>query len=204
MDLHCSLDPRLLASTFGIIFVAELPDKTAFATVMLGSGRRPFATFVGVAAAFLIQTIVAVACGRVLGLLPHEIVRWVAGTMFLAFSVLMLKRRAEEIQSGGHAQDPAARPPFWSAAMKAFLVIFIAEWGDLTQLATAALVAKNPGAITTVFVGSLAALWVVTAIAIAIGHQLQRRISARLLQRLAAVAFAIIGLLILSGIGRGG
>lgn len=203
MDLSAAIDLRLFASTFAVIFVAELPDKTALATVMLGTGRRPYATFLGVAAAFLVQTIVAVAFGRVFGFLPHRVVQWVAGGMFLVFAVAMLRRRVEEQVAVGEDDVRAGLPRFSSALVKAFLVIFIAEWGDLTQLATAAMVAKHPEAIVTIAGGALAALWVVTALAIAVGHQLQRRIDPRLLQRVAAAAFAAIGVLILSGVTIG-
>ena len=78
------------------------------------------------------------------------------------------------------------------------MVIFIAEWGDLTQLASATLVAKTHQAFT-VFIASTLALWSTTALAILIGHHAKKLINPRLLQIIAAVAFALVGILLLSG-----
>ncbi len=88
-------------------------------------------------------------------------------------------------------------------AGKAFLVIFIAEWGDLTQLATAALTAKQ-GQPLTIFLAATLALWAVSALAIALGHVLKHRIRPALMQRIAAVVFAVIGVLMLCGVRLGG
>jgi putative Ca2+/H+ antiporter (TMEM165/GDT1 family) len=82
-------------------------------------------------------------------------------------------------------------------AWASFLVIFIAEWGDLTQIATAALVARygNP---QTIFAAATLALWVVTAIAITIGRSAGRTFDPVVLQRIAAFSFAAIGVTLLA------
>jgi putative Ca2+/H+ antiporter (TMEM165/GDT1 family) len=86
----------------------------------------------------------------------------------------------------------------WKSAWAGFLVIFIAEWGDLTQLATATLVAKS-GNPLTIFLASTSALWVASGIFVLVGYYSQKFIRPRLLQTLAAVAFAMVGILLLSG-----
>jgi len=182
------VDLKLLASTFGVIFLAELPDKTIFATVLMASKRNPLAVFVGAAAAFVVQTAVAVAFGRALHLLPERWVHWGAGLMFLALAAASL-RRDDESEGGG----PSGRAPtFWAGAWAAFVVIFIAEWGDLTQLSTATLVART-GKPATIFCGAVLGLWAATAMAVAVGHQAKGRVSPVALKRIGAAAFAVVG-----------
>jgi putative Ca2+/H+ antiporter (TMEM165/GDT1 family) len=87
---------------------------------------------------------------------------------------------------------------FGKVVWTSFMVIFIAEWGDLTQLASATLVAKTHEAFT-VFLASTLALWITTAIAILIGHHAKKLIDPLLLQKIAAATFAIVGILLLTG-----
>jgi putative Ca2+/H+ antiporter (TMEM165/GDT1 family) len=183
-----AFDPALAAAVFGVVFVAELPDKTAVAALILATRRRPLAVFLGAAGAFVAQSLVAVSFGSLLGLLPRSWVRIGAGLLFLGFAWAMWRRKDEE------PSDAALRDGdgFLREAAASFLVIFIAEWGDLTQLATAALAAKH-GRPLTVFVGATTALWAVTAIAVAAGHHLKARIDSRRLQTAAAVVFALVG-----------
>jgi putative Ca2+/H+ antiporter (TMEM165/GDT1 family) len=77
-----------------------------------------------------------------------------------------------------------------------FIVVFAAEWGDLSQLATAALVART-GEPLAVGIGAITALWTVTLIAATVGSQLGRFLPATLLQRLSAVLFAIVGIIVI-------
>lgn len=189
-----SFDPALFASTFALIFVAELPDKTALATVLMSARRHPVAVFVGAAGAFAVQSAVAVIFGGFLHRLPERAVRVGAGLLFLAFAWSMWREKEDEhtaIGDGG-AGD------FVHAARSAFLVVFVAEWGDLTQLATAALAAKH-GAPWTIFAASTAALWSVAAIAAFVGSRLKGRLHPERLRRGAAIAFAAAGAWFLFG-----
>ena len=86
MAVHASFDPALFATTFGLVFISELPDKTAFATVVMASRRHPMAVFAGVAAAFLTQSLIAVICGGLLNLLPTDWVRAAASGLFFFFA----------------------------------------------------------------------------------------------------------------------
>src|SRR5579885_1881983 len=160
---------RLFFSSFSLIFLAELPDKTAFATLLMATRGSPLALFTGVALAFVVQTIIAVSFGSVLGALAGRWVHLGAGLLFLAFAVLALLRKVEaELETG-----ISARQSFGKVAWRSFLVIFVAEWGDLTQLASASLAARF-GSPLTIFCASTLALWSVTAIAIGVGHNLRR------------------------------
>ena len=176
-------------STFALIFVAEFFGKTVFATVLLATQNTPWATFIGVAGAFAVQSFVAVVFGSWLTLLPERTVHLGAAVLFLFFAFAMWRQT--------RSPDAGRRPPtvargFWRTAWSAFLVIFIAEWGDLTQLATAALAAKHQDA-PTIFVSATLALWSVSALAVIVGYRARALIRPLILQRIAAATFAGVG-----------
>ncbi len=198
-EIIYTLDAGLFASTFAVIFLAEIPDKTSMATLILATGNRPFAVFIGVAAAFVIQSAIAVGCGSMISVLPQDIVRMSAGALFLVFAVLMWRRKPEA-DGGSEGGIAGPGPAFWPTAWKSFIVIFIAEWGDLTQLATAALAAKSAQPLT-IFAAATLALWAVTALAVVVGQRLKSLMNPQLMQKVAAVIFVIIGLLMLCGVG---
>jgi putative Ca2+/H+ antiporter (TMEM165/GDT1 family) len=130
----------VIASTFGLIFIAELPDKTALATLILATRLRARDVILGAWAAFAVQTLVGVAAGSVLILLPVTPIRVASGIGFLVFAFLAFRRNEEEVESEEEAvaKTETGRP----AWLISFMVIFAAEWGDLTQLATAAPLAR--------------------------------------------------------------
>lgn len=189
-----TFEPALFASVFVLIFLAELPDKTAVATMLLATRRRPFAVFLGAAGAFVVQSFIAVAFGGALSLLPARLVRVGAGLLFLGFAWAMWTREVEkEVEEVDEGRVGAG---FARAVTASFAVIFVAEWGDLTQLATAALAAKH-GRPLTVFLAATSALWCVTALAAAAGHHLKSRFDPRRLEQAAAFLFAAVGLFFL-------
>jgi putative Ca2+/H+ antiporter (TMEM165/GDT1 family) len=185
----------IAGSVFGIVFVAELPDKTALAALVLATRHKPLPVFVGSAAALAVQSLVAVAAGQVLTLLPSRLVHVVAGIVFIVSAVLMWIRH-EDADEGG--LDESKLKGFWSTAWKVFVVVFIAEWGDLTQLATAALAARYAAPVA-VFVGATAALWCVAGLAAFVGNRAGKMLSASVTQRVAAVLFALVGLALVIG-----
>lgn len=189
---------RLFLTVYSLIFLAELPDKTALSTVMLAARRSHLAVFAGAAAALLIQTGIAVAFGGAIALLPRDLVRYGAAALFLFVAVKMWREASEAGEEA--AEDPApGASGWWSDARTAFVVIFLAEWGDLTQLSTAALVAKYR-APAPIFCGAVLALWSVSALAAALGGRLKAWIKPKPLHRAGAVVFALVGLsLLLAG-----
>jgi putative Ca2+/H+ antiporter (TMEM165/GDT1 family) len=195
--LSFGLDAALFWTTLGTIFLAELPDKTAFATVMLATRGKAWAVFAGVAAAFAVQSLVAILFGSLLGLLPRPVVRYTAGALFLAFAVLMWRRHGFEDEEQRIEGTRPGTP--WRTVLASFAIIFIAEWGDLTQLATAALEAKARSP-TTIFLAATLALWLVAGLAIFVGHHAKSHLDPKALQRVAAIAFALVGLLMLLGL----
>jgi putative Ca2+/H+ antiporter (TMEM165/GDT1 family) len=184
---------QLFGSTFLLIFISELPDKTAFATLLLASRTGPLPVFCGAAGAFVVQSAVAVAFGKLLSALPERFVHIGAGTVFLILAILMWTRK----EDAGEDVNVAGNGGFMRGAASAFTVIFLAEWGDLTQLATATLAAKYSAPLT-IFVAATLALWTVTGIVVVVGHVAKRAVQPRLLQRLASIAFAVVGIVLLT------
>ena len=116
----------LFFSVFGVIFVVELPDKTALTALVLATRHRPLPVLIGAATALTIQSLVAVAAGHLVSLLPPRPVHVFAGGLFLLSAVLMWRRK-EEGEEGVANQDGEAA--FWRSARLAFVVVFVAEWG---------------------------------------------------------------------------
>jgi len=186
-------------TVFTIIFLLELPDKTALATLLLATRHRPLPIFLGSAAAFVIQSAVAVAAGSVLSLLPREPIRIGAGVLFLLMAAVIVRQnlKKEEVKEASEIEreEPRHRRPFATA----FLLVFVAEWGDLTQLATAALQARYRDALT-VFASATIALWAVAAIAVVLGNRLGAWIPQRPLQFAAAGVMVLAAIALISGI----
>ncbi len=192
------LDLRLLGTVFGVIFVAELPDKTALAALVLATRHKPLPVFLGAAAALTVQSLVAITAGEFLSLLPARGVHIGAGLLFVVSAWFMWRRKEE---AEGSSRDEASKQPagFWRAAWLVFGVVFVAEWGDLTQLATAAMAARYRAPVT-VFVGATLALWAVTAIAVFVGNRAGKLLDPDLTKKIAAVIFAVVGVALIAGV----
>ena len=188
------MDLAVVLTVFGLIFVGELPDKTALAALVMGSRYRMSWVFAGVAAAFLMHVIVAVALGQLLTLAPRRIVEFVVGTLFLLGAVLLIREsragEPDEEDAEAAADRLAGKPAtFRRVAGTAFGVIAVAELGDLTQILTANLAAKYHDPLS-VGVGATLALWSVGGLAIVGGRGLLRVVPLTLVTRLAAAVMA--------------
>jgi Ca2+/H+ antiporter, TMEM165/GDT1 family len=165
------LSIAVIATAFGLTFLAELPDKSLFASLLLGTRYRPAYVWAGVAAAFLVQMAVAVTAGQVLvTLLPHRVVETVVAFLFAAGAawLLVASFRQQDRDGADAARQGGPVPSFWRVASASFTVVFAAEWGDITQITTANLAARygNP---VSVGIGAVLALWVLAALAIMVG-----------------------------------
>jgi putative Ca2+/H+ antiporter (TMEM165/GDT1 family) len=179
----------IAATVFAVIFVAELPDKTALASLILGSRYRPSHVFAGTAAAFAVHAGLAVAAGSLIALLPRRPVEAVVAVAFAVGAVLLLRGRHESDDE--HVELHGNEPGFWRVAWTSFAVILVAEFGDLTQIATASLAARyhNP---LSVGIGAVLALWAVAALAIIGGRGLLKIIPLTWITRLAAVIMLVL------------
>ncbi len=193
--------PEIFVTVFGVIFIAELPDKTAVAALVLATRHRALPVFAGTALALVVQSLIAVAAGGLLALLPPRPVHIGAGLLFLVSAVSMWRSKDEDSEPSegeGEGEGDSVEPSFKSAFFKAFAVVFLAELGDLTQLGTAALAARFRSPVT-VFGASALALCAVAALAVFLGNRLSRLINPRHVQRVAALVFALLGLGFVTG-----
>lgn len=187
-----------LVSTFALVLAVELPDKTLVATLVLTTRFRALPVFTGVAVAFAVQCTIAVLFGRALTLLPETLVAGVVAALF-GLGAFMLLREGFSLERGGEEDASRSGPgpaTFFRSALTSFGVLFAAEWGDASQLATAGLTARY-GEPVAVAVGAFAALITVAGVAILIGHKVRARIRPRLLQRIAGFVFSALALVAL-------
>lgn len=196
----------VLLTTFVAIFMVELPDKTFVATLVLATRYRPLAVWVGVCLAFAVQTTIAVLLGGLVGRLPTTPVHAVTGLLFLIGGVLLLRgasrAQAEEEEAAeefsAKATATGARAG-WAAVLPSFLLLFAAEWGDLSQLLTASLVARYDDP-WSVGVGAFAALATVSALGAALGNQLLKKVSLATVRRVGGVICLILATITLLGV----
>ncbi|WP_030341221.1 TMEM165/GDT1 family protein [Streptomyces sp. NRRL S-1022] len=181
------------ALVFGVIFLAELPDKTALAGLVLGTRYRASYVFAGVAAAFLLHVVLAVAAGSVLTLLPQQIVHAITGVLFLGGAAVLLLKKGEDDEE---IKKPADQS-FWKVAGTGFMLILVAEFGDLTQIMTANLAARYDDPIS-VGLGAVLGLWAVAGLGIVGGKALMKRVPLRLITQIAALLMLALGVWSLS------
>lgn len=203
---------RSVVTSFAAIFPAELPDKTMVATLVLTTRfRRPLLVWCGVAAAFVVHVSVAVLAGSLLSSLPTRVVKVVTALLF-AVGAFVLWRESREPQTmnepflGTAAVGTVSASAATDAALTftapskvvltAFTTVAVAEWGDLTQLATAGLAARR-GDPAGVAIGALLALWAVAALAASLGRVIVARVPVRLIQKIAAAVFGMLAVLAL-------
>ncbi|MFJ9595961.1 TMEM165/GDT1 family protein [Streptomyces virginiae] len=177
----------ITAIAFGVVFLAELPDKTALAGLMLGTRYRASYVFAGVAAAFAVHVALAIAAGSVLTLLPHRLVQAVVGILFLLGAAMLLLKKDD----GGEEVKPPADQSFWKVSGAGFMLILVAEFGDLTQIMTANLAARYDDPVS-VGIGAVLALWAVAGIGILGGRTLMKYVPLRLITKVAAAVMAAL------------
>ncbi|AZQ71394.1 MULTISPECIES: TMEM165/GDT1 family protein [Streptomyces] len=179
----------IAALVFGVIFLAELPDKTALASLMLGTRYRASYVFAGVAAAFLVHVALAIAAGSLLTLLPHRLLQAIVGVLFLAGAAMLLLKKDDDEEEITKPADQS----FWKVSGAGFMLILVAEFGDLTQIMTANLAARYDDPVS-VGVGATLGLWAVAGLGIAGGKTLMRYVPLTLITKIAAlVMLALAG-----------
>lgn len=185
-DLLISI--TVTALVFGVVFLAELPDKTALAGLVLGTRYRASYVFAGVAAAFALHVVLAVAAGSVLTLLPQRLVHALTGVLFLAGAAMLLLQKGEDEEEIRRPEDQS----FWKVAGAGFMLILVAEFGDLTQIMTANLAARYDDPLS-VGLGAVLALWAVAGLGIVGGKALMKRVPLALITKIAALLMLGLG-----------
>lgn len=191
----------IIALVFGVIFISELPDKSMFTALMLGTKYRPLYVWLGAASAFLVHVCIAVTVGQAFNLLPHRVVEAVVALLFLVGAILLLfgKHGVEEDPKPTEIATLAGKThSFWKIFGAAFGLIFLSEWGDITQIATANYTAHYHDPLS-VGAGAVLALWAVTTLAIMMGSRLIKWVPAKTLLRITAVILLVFA--VISGYG---
>lgn len=201
------MDLAVAATTFALIFPVELPDKTFVATLVLGTRYRGPLVWAGVSLAFLVQSVVAVTAGGLLSLLPPAAVAAAAMALFLVGGIVLWRgagtAEAEEAEA---EREFTARVTAEVHGVKvvatSFGVLFLAEWGDLSQLLTAGLAARYQDPVS-VFAGSWAALVVVAGLAVLLGRALLRVVRLGTIRRVGAAVCLVLAALAAYDLARG-
>ncbi len=193
MDWHVAL------LTFVLIVPVELPDKTFVAALVLATRYRPLPVWTGVGLAFGVQSLVAVTAGQLVTYLPEWVIHLVSTLMFAAGAILLIIAAPgadDEGEEQEHEYEAKARETKvgWRAALASFLLLFAAEWGDLSQLLTINMVAKY-GSPVGAFVGSWAALLLVSGLAVLFGRALLRYMRLSVLHYVGGAVCAVFAVL---------
>lgn len=179
---------------FAVTFLAELPDKSMFASLVLATRYRAVLVWVGAAAAFTVHMVIAVTAGQLLALLPVRIVDAVAAGLFVAGAVYLYAGSFRQAQPEGSDAARQGHGPVspWRVIGTAFALVFVAEWGDITQVATANLAARYEPVL--VFAGATLGLWAATGIAVAVGAKSLSVIPMAWVSRIAGTILLALGI----------
>jgi putative Ca2+/H+ antiporter (TMEM165/GDT1 family) len=183
-------------TAFILIVPVELPDKTFVATLVLSTRYQAAPTWLGVTTAFAIQCVVAVAAGTLISKLPATPVQLFAALMFVIGAVVLFRgaRRADQDEADAEQEYTGKITESrhgWRAFTASFLVLFAAEWGDLSQIMTATLVARG-GHPVAIGLGSFVALAAVAGAAVLLGRWLVKRVRLTLIRYIGAAICAIL------------
>lgn len=181
------VDPYITLICFPVIFLGELPDKSMFASLVLATRSRPTHVWLGAAVAFLVHVAIATTVGVALfAILPKPALDGIVAAMFILGAVYAWRE-------SGRADDETSTVDVSThgAILSAFVVIFVGEWGDLTQILTANLAARYHSPLS-VAVGSVLALWAVAGLAVAGGRTLLRFVKVSTIRKVTAVVLVIL------------
>jgi len=177
----------IIIAVFPVIFLGELPDKTMLASLVMATRGKPFSVWLGAAAAFLVHVAIATTIGVALfRILPSEVLDVVVAAMFIAGGIFALRESGKDEEELIEKEVESHK-----IVTTAFIVIFVAEWGDLTQILTANLAAHYHNALS-VGIGATLALWSVAAIAVIGGQSLMRFVNVSTIRKVTAVLLFIL------------
>jgi len=178
--------------SFGVIFVAELGDKSQLMALAFATRYRAVPVLIGITIATALVHLISVVIGGVLGAaLPTSWITLAAGIAFFGFAAWTLRGDQLSSDEAGRA-DRSTR----SAVVAASAAFFLAELGDKTMLATITL-ATTQGLVGT-WIGSTAGMVAGDALAILVGQQLAKRVSEKVIRYAAAASFAVFGILLVA------
>lgn len=176
-----------LLTSFTLVFLAELGDKTQICTIMLSSRSSAISVFSGAMTAFfVVDGLSALLGGELLRLLPRSIVGLAAGLIFILFGLLSLLRK-----EGEEVFDKAETSFF-----KTFSFVSLMELGDKTQMASILLAAQfeNPLMVLT---GIMLAFSLITGIGVLLGSRILRLVKGSYLKIGTSIVFILFGFILI-------
>jgi putative Ca2+/H+ antiporter (TMEM165/GDT1 family) len=179
---------------FALMFLLELPDKTMIATIVMSTRARPLSIVIGASAGFVLQMGLAVVAGSLLTLLPVHIKEFVVALLFLGGAGYLFFVPEKDVEAEGEREGLSERPSSRGREiLTAFTVIFVGEFGDLTQIQAANFSAKTHQPLE-VFVASSLALIAISFVGAYGGRLLQRIVPLAKIRFAGGVIFAGLGL----------
>lgn len=180
----------------GLVALAEIGDKTQLLAFMLAARfQRPWPIVLGIFVATVLNHAAAGALGSWLtGVIGPVALRWILGLSFLAMAGWMLipdKLDEDDAPKSGHG-----------VFVTTVIAFFLAEMGDKTQIATVALAARFPADFIGVVAGTTFGMMVANVPAVLVGGKLAQRMPVKLVHRVAAAIFALLGVATLAGVGE--
>ncbi len=195
------LDVTVLLATFAVILPAELPDKSFIATLVLATRYPRLPVWLGASAAFLVQMLIAVAAGRLLAFLPRTLVLGATAVLFFVGAALLIRGGMQAREEATREEDEEAEEIAshvrvgqrgFAAFATTFVIIFTAEWGDLTQLIAAGQAARTDSPVA-VFIGASAALVLVAGLGVLVGGWLHQRVPLWRVRVVSGVILLVLG-----------
>jgi Ca2+/H+ antiporter, TMEM165/GDT1 family len=201
--VRCCGGMQSLFAALGLVFVAELGDKTQMVALTFGARHKLTPVLIGVALAYMATNLLSVLIGGLLGAtLPTRAIGIVGGVLFLGFAVWTLRSGGEDSASddpiAGGAGDPATAPAgslHRSVITSTALAMFVAEFGDKTMLATATLAAKDNPVLT--WIGATIGIICAGALGAVVGKLFGARLPERALRIGSAVMFFVFGIVLI-------
>ena len=180
----------------GLVALAEIGDKTQLLAFMLAARfQRPWPIVLGILAATLLNHAAAGALGSWLtGVIGPTTLRWILGLSFIAMAGWML--------IPDQLDEDEAPKPGHGVFVTTLVAFFLAEMGDKTQIATVALAARFPADFIGVVAGTTAGMMAANVPAVLVGGKLAQKLPVRLVHRVAAAIFAVLGAATLAGAGE--
>ena len=174
-----------VTTPFGLVFLAELGDKSQLVCMTLAARHRHWPVLVGAMVAFVILNTLAVVFGAGLShWVPERVLAAVVALLFAIFGILSLRAKEEE------GEEDVTERSGHGIFVTAFLMIFLAEMGDKTQIAVAGMASTLP--VIPVWIGATAALFATSALGVVAGRKLLRRIPIHRLHQISGVFFLIL------------
>jgi Ca2+/H+ antiporter, TMEM165/GDT1 family len=199
-------------SALFLITSQELGDKTFFIGLLLAMRYPRRWVFLGSINALALMTVISVGAGHLLSFLPQSVTHWIFVALCFGFGGWLcwqasrmtradeqepLQEASEEVESfesrKGRRQQALNQQRAWAVVLEAFVLTFVAEWGDRTQIATMALAMQsNPVGVT---LGGIAGHAVCSLIAVVGGRWAAGRISERLITWMGGLLFLLFGVI---------